>query len=850
MKTQKLKPIACVLAVSIFLAGCNGGRSTADGSSNSLQAAQAIVNNNDANHAAFIERVKKAQQGPANYEVLNRDFYTERTVPLAFDPAVVKSAQLTSSKSLTGLGSDTEIGLMALSGGVGLIPGVGPFLSFAVDTWGQDVIDAYTTQDNEAYDPNTIGRQLAKLQNKVALMEQDMLKNNNAFYKAIKQQSANSVNSAQSKLFTAMQQVSFGANLSAGANSDSCALSSGDLAFHYFGYSGLGMDEFGSSCNPTDELDFMGIAKDLSEYASDLNMSISDRQAFVSALTNVSGALTPAGYNGDFSTIAPVSGANQSVLLQVLDSMYLDLQNAAPKQGTAAGNYVDTIAQYDQSLLFILQSAYNALQGAYAIEHTNNYLNFLAAVNALQTNSKGSIPQINGYEGMQSVNFSITASKLTNLKDLEADYVNKQNNLLMLYTARTNVMFNTVMKYMVSDKPLTSSNLPAIPTTYKIGNTSYNYEVPLRAYSQMYPSPHPVSDLSNLPQGNWTESTVLYSWNGYSNYYACSDAFGGSVSEKNCALYPKQESGFYDGDKFFVQVKPPTSSPKLPASSKNLASIPTDWYVGSQRLMPFKLSTCENPSTATVNLNKPNASLVCGSYSKWEPVGLATNIADVLMNNKAKSSIETEMAGLREDKNSPFVMNTLFGATWMAHQYGASEFSSGNSRFADNNNEFLLDAYQGFSNSYMGLITDSLSGQLGDFRSQFMLLGYIDADAVGLGGSMKFAMSCPGDVNGDSNYILYNYGKPIQPSYLTCHALSASNADDMHVYGDNIEHLDTSSTSSVGYYPAMVTYDGSDSFTLYRIRLAWLDTNSEAGLNTLTIDARRIACSSYSGICK
>jgi predicted small secreted protein len=99
MKTQKLKPIACVLAVSLFLAGCNGGRSTADGSSNSLQAAQAIVNNNDANHAAFIERVKNAVKGPVNYEVINRDFYTPKDIKLAFDPNL-KSNQLASEKSL------------------------------------------------------------------------------------------------------------------------------------------------------------------------------------------------------------------------------------------------------------------------------------------------------------------------------------------------------------------------------------------------------------------------------------------------------------------------------------------------------------------------------------------------------------------------------------------------------------------------------------------------------------------------------------------------------------------------------------------------------------------------------
>ncbi len=861
MKTQKLKPIACVLAVSLFLAGCNGGHSTADGASNSLQAAQAIVNNNDANHAAFIERVKNAVKGPANYEVINRNFYTNKNVQLAFDPNT-KASQLANGKSVQV--DTTEIGLSVVSGAVEMIPGVGPILSFAVEHFGADVIAAYSTPEAIEYDPNSITEQLSRLQNKVAALEQQMTKTNNIFYQSLKEQSTNSVNSAQNKLFSAMAQLSYGPNLD--PDGGNCALSTSDLAYHYFGYSGLGFDEFGTSCNSDTQLDFMGIAKDLAAYSSDLNISISDKQSFANALENVSAAKIAAGYNGDFSKVVPITNANQSVLIQVLDSMFTDLKAKAPTQGTVSTNYADIIAQYDASLLFILQSAYNSLQGAYAIEHMNNYLNFLAAVNALQTNSKATIPQISGYEGIQAINFELKKVNTLTLKDLEDDYINKENNLLMLYTARTNIMFNTVMSYIVSDKPLSQwGSFPAKPDSYKIGGVEYKFEVPLRDYSKMYPEPKHSLDIPALPAGNWKSNSILYSWNGYSNYYACSDVSGGKLSEKNCALYPKQESGFYNGDKLFVQIQRPATA-NVPSSLSKAITISTDWYVGSLD-MPFKLSSCSTPATASITKNPINGSLVCDSYHLWEPSGISNKISERIFNDASRSSKNTPEYNMEEFTKS----NLTFSSGWSSwKQFVFSENGGFNDVGSDKNAKFNGDtSYSikgdvGYTNGYFSLISqadskwdykllmESPSSVGANSYANYMLNTKFDADAVGYGGSFVSNVSCPINVDAKTDLERYNSNTSIQPSYISCQLIK-SGVDDA-IYDEYVKNFDLDKYQTTARYPAMVTYDGSSQFVLYSIQEKWGYRNdirgSSAGVSSVELVATAVPCSKYPDYCK
>ncbi|TXJ03174.1 MAG: hypothetical protein E6Q32_01315 [Neisseriales bacterium] len=840
MKTQKLKPIACVLAVSIFLAGCNGGRSTADGASNSLQAAQAIVNNNDANHAAFIERVKNAVKGPVNYEVINRDFYTPKDIKLAFDPNL-KSNQLASEKSLN-VSDEVNMGITVVSGAVAFVPVVGPILSIAVAAFAGPLIDAFTTPEPAAeYDPNNITAQLSRLQSKVTALEQQMAKTNNIFYQSLKEQSTNTVNSAQHKLFSAMAQISYAPNLN--PNAGNCMLSTSDLAYHYFGYSGLGFDEFGTSCNSETELDFMGVAKDLAAYSSDLSISISDKQSFADAMVNISAAKIDAGYNGDFSKVTQVTNANQSALIQVLDSMFTNLKTQLPAQGAASKNYADTIAQYNASLVFILQSAYNSLQGAYAIEHTNNYLNFLAAVNALQTNSKATIPQISGYEGIQAINFEV--KKVTTLKDLEDDYINKENNLLMLYTARTNIMFNTVYKYTVSDNPLTTKTLPAVPTSYTVDGKSYKYEVALRPYSEMYPKHYTTLDISNLPRGGLGESGIFYTFGGYSNYYVC--GYGvkpADLNDKNCSLYPVAESGFYDGDRLMFKVKPGQYA-NLPDNLKNASTISTDWYVGA-RGMPFKFSECEHPSAATASFVESNDSFRCDSYKTWEPAITNTDAIRIFHNNTSPNTEEYDMT---KDNDRGL---SIYGDVLKQHVYTGEEISKWSTVAKFSSDKFLIDGDTGLKSDTFTLLSTSSASSYDNYvlnskgGTAYSINTKLNAN-IGDGGSYIFNASCPYGVDSKTDFQRYESGNSIQPSYISCKVLSQN--DDAAIFE---KYLDTDEHNL--RTPALIVYNGSKSFvlkTLYETYYMDYADLTDSGLDSVSLITQAIIpCSEYPQYCK
>jgi hypothetical protein len=620
-------------------------------------------------------------------------------------------------------------------------------------------------------------------------------------------------------------------------------LSTSDLAYHYFGYSGLGFDEFGTSCNTDTQLDFMGVAKDLAAYSGDLSISISDKQSFADALVNISAAKIDAGYNGDFSKVTQVTNANQSALIQVLDSMFANLKTQVPVQGTASTNYADTIAQYNASLVFILQSAYNSLQGAFAIEHTNNYLNFLAAVNALQTNSKSYIPQISGYEGIPAINFEV--KKVTTLKDLEDDYINKENNLLMLYTARTNIMFNTVYKYTVSDNPLTTKTLPALPTSYTVDGKSYKYEVALRPYSEMYPKHYTTLDINSLPRGGVGESSVFYTFGGYVNYYTC--GFGvkpADLNDKNCSLYPVAESGFYDGDRLMFKVKP-SQYVNLPDNLKNASTISTDWYVGA-RGMPFKFSDCEHPSAAIAYFVESNDSFRCDSYKTWEPAITNADAIGIFHGNSSPNTYAFDMT-----RNNDRGLS-IYGDVLKQHVYTGNGLTEWATVAKFDSNRLLIDGNSSLKNDTFTLLSTSNASSYDNYVLNgtggiaYSINAELDANAAADGGTFIFNASCPSGVDGKTDFQRYTDGKSIQPGYTSCRMLNRN--DDAAIFN---KFVDTNRYNL--WTPALIVYNGSKSFELKSIREYFYDDSDprDSGIDKVHLITQAIIpCSDYPQYCK
>ncbi|RTL10128.1 MAG: hypothetical protein EKK54_12065 [Neisseriaceae bacterium] len=785
--------------------------------------------------------VKKAQQGPVNYEVLNRQFYESREIALAFDPNINITSQSVKGKSLNELNSYEQIGLTVASGAVAYVPVIGPFLSFAVEQWGDDLLNEYKSNPPTEFDPNSMAQQMAKLQYKVASLEMSMEKNNNEFYLAIKKLSQQSKDTKQYLLFKAMAELSSAPNTSANAG---CKLTNEDFIAKY--YEALGMVGFGTDCaGDVPEVSFMDVAKNLSSYMA-INKNTTQQKDYASALEDVSAAKVPLGYQGDFSTVGKVSGASDSMLIQVLDSMYTQLENDVPQQGKAGSNYVERINQYNQSLMFILQSAYNSLQGAYSIEQTNNYLNFLAAVNAYQ-NKVTNFTQIDSYEGNSAITFKVaTSTAPTDYNSLLDDYVNKQNNLQMLFAVRANIMFNTVMQYIVSDKPLTSLSLPALPTQYNVNGKTYSYEVALPDYSKMYPTPHRTSELSRLPAGNWKESSVLYSWNGYSNYYVC-NGVNGSNSDKNCALNPPAESGFYDGDKLSVKILAPATA-NLPASSQ---TISTDWYVAS-RSMPFKLSNCKAPNVDSININWTNGSLECSAYKQWIPTISKKTGVEALYYDHSRSSPSSSIVNMSQATNSydgvPILSlaKTLGGeGDWLTTDIWASEnsYENGNEG-AFKSNAYVFPRNTSLSEGYVGLVSSR------QYDANFMFLTFVDADNFVDGGDMQFSMSCANSVDSSSDIIRYTENNMIQPGYVSCRTLSRTNDGAIVSKYSDPSYWSGDIGYNYKYAPAIVEYKGGNYFSLYASQIRMECSWSTCPFSAVGVIKKDISCSEYSQYCK
>lgn len=626
MKSQKLKPIACVLLASLFLAGCNGGHSTATGSTNATNDAQIIVDNK-VNQAAFIEMVRKAPAGPVNYEVINRKFYTDRKYSesdLGFNPnynGPVSQIAL-QSDALTYAGWAVAGAALIFTG-----PVAAPLLAIA--GLGMEIYSALSEED----EPNELANQVADLQSKVKTLEENLDNTQNKFFAYMQEQAQVNVSNSEAIFVRSMEEISF--TPPDPIFGDSCSVDAASLWSNYG--SVLGMDVHG--CNPDNsKFDLMKAASDGSKLSS-LN-TLTNPTTFINAMANVSGAIIPGGYNGDFSRVMIATKRSQSALIGVLEDMYNQLNAAVPQQGKGGqSNIVPLIEDYNKTVSYVYLASINSLQGAYNIENMNNYLNYLNAVHAIQHGTP--LTQQRGYENIAAVNFVAkpgqTVTQLTN------EYANIQNNLLMLYTARFNALFNVVNKYIITDKPLGTQQYPAVPTHYTVESIEYTYQVPLKPYNEVFANLKSATKLSNLPDGSWRESAILYQSPDITAFYNCSNLSPDKISKTNCPSLFTIESGYYDG--MILKV----------SALKAGASKPT--YNQIYNNQPFTLASCEPPQTARVSIATGPGIAVCEKYKGWD---VATQFPDSekaydRIEKSGNTGVKLEITGGNNTNSSPYL---------------------------------------------------------------------------------------------------------------------------------------------------------------------------------------------------
>jgi len=110
--------------------------------------------------------------------------------------------------------------------------------------------------------------------------------------------------------------------------------------------------------------------------------------------------------------------------------------------------------QYNNELMSIYQQSVSALQQAYTIEATLNYLNYING-----QNEAGSV-QIPGIEDIPSIAYTFSnASTATEQQNL----TNAQVALAQLYAARINQLYESTVQFIVTDQPLAGYTWPTPP---------------------------------------------------------------------------------------------------------------------------------------------------------------------------------------------------------------------------------------------------------------------------------------------------------------------------------------------------------------------------------------------------
>jgi hypothetical protein len=299
----------------------------------------------------------------------------------------------------------------------------------------------------------------------------------------------------------------------------------------------------------------------------------------------------------------------------------------------------------------------------------------------------------------------------------------------------------------------------------------------------------------------------------------------------------------------------PPATANLPVSLKGAATISTDWYVAT-RSMPFKLSECANPNLAVVSLNKSNGSLVCDKYANWSP-NLVNSISKTVVDDSNRRSIQSPMMGYMggvydRDYLTNFIINSVESGIWLDHNYavdgdgenggdlqGATSFSNSNKTIDFNTNSSLNAGFMGF-----------LSINSNSSLSQFMFLAHKDS-LYNL--YIDFALACPADVDGLTDFDRYKSSSSIKPGYLSCYTLKQGGKDSV-LYDAKVKNINDLDSDETDYavYPVMTVYNGSDHFDLYSIKLTRqkLPNYAIAGLTNADIQITSLPCSpSYSKYC-
>lgn len=215
-------------------------------------------------------------------------------------------------------------------------------------------------------------------------------------------------------------------------------------------------------------------------------------------------------------TSVQMIGSENSATMQLYQALYQQLQNQMPVPGTQASNISPFFDQYNDTLMAIYQQNVAALQEAYMIEATMNYLNYVNGQN------NGGNSQIDGPEDISEIGYSYSGQDTQTEQQALTD---AQVALAKLYAARVNALLMTTMQFIVTDDfhacyPLPTPAPSSDPLiNVWINNHPYSNVLQRARPAWGFPGTTSKQVMPVIQGANWG----FYTYGGINQYYTCAE---------------------------------------------------------------------------------------------------------------------------------------------------------------------------------------------------------------------------------------------------------------------------------------------------------------------------------------
>jgi hypothetical protein len=375
---------------------------------------------------------------------------------------------------------------------------------------------------------------------------------------------------------------------------------------------------------PGDNVSLASLANELS--MSTMNTAtISNSRPYLEVQMDLS-----AKKGGDNSgAICSGGGGGASGMVSLLACQFQFLRANLPQAGIASKNLTPLLDAYNNNLFHEFQQNLSALQTLYSIEAYSSYLNYQNFL-AYKNGEISSLNQILPYENTTGIFFSVGAgpgqlnlATTISATELQSAFSQQQTNLMNVYAARINSLYDTMMSFIISDPQVTTQSYTPPPQNFEINNKP----IILAPQSDLYKT-IPAATLSSTVNGGYvpggnilTSNGLYYQYSGINQLYSCAGPDAVSVDangvyhanvNKCISAFPSS-SGFYDGESmivYFANAKAPLGIESAPVLNNisDLCDVPQ----GSNSL--------NNP----ISLGVWNNLLVCNA---WQGTKLISSLS-------------------------------------------------------------------------------------------------------------------------------------------------------------------------------------------------------------------------------